>query len=136
MNWPSPEKLERAQTLLRWVCALNFIGVGILHFTHPAVFELMMPALLPAHRELVWVSGFFEILGGLGLLVPATRRFAAWGLLALLLAVFPANINMAVNEIYLPTDWLPQSKAGLWIRLPLQAVIALEVWFVGLWRPS
>ena len=93
-----------------------------------------MPALLPAQRELVWLSGVFEIVGGIGLLVPATRRFSAWGLLALLVAVFPANLNMAINEIYLPIEWLPQSKQGLWLRLPYQPVIMLQVWFVGLWR--
>lgn len=108
----------------------------MLHFTHVHLFELVMPAYLPWHRELVLLSGVFEILGGVGLLVPATRRFSAWGLLALLVAVFPANLNMAIHEIHLPVDWLPQSRTGLWIRLPFQLVIALEVWFVGLWEPE
>lgn len=134
MDARTKRNLERAQVALRWLCALNFVGVGVLHFTHLPIFVAMMPDYLPLHRELVWLSGGFEILGGIGLLVPATRRFAAWGLLALLVAVFPANVNMALNEIYLPIEWLPQSPAGLWLRLPFQLVFLAEVWFVGLWE--
>ena len=127
--------LARIQAPFRVICALNFIGVGLLHFTHTPVFEGMMPPYLPAHTELVLISGGFEILGGVGLLVPFARRFSAWGLLALLIAVFPANVHMAMEGIFLPIDGLPQSQLGLWIRLPFQAVIALEVWYVGLWTP-
>ena len=127
--------LARIQPWFRVFCALNFIGVGLLHFTHTSVFELMMPTYLPWHRELVLLSGLFEILGGGGLMVPFARRFSAWGLLALLVAVFPANVHMAMHTVFLPIEWLPQSELGLWIRLPMQAVIALEVWYVGLWTP-
>ena len=125
----------RAQRVLRGFTALSFIAVGLLHFSHDHVFLQMMPPYLPWHLELVWLSGMFEVLGGVGLLVPATRRFATWGLLALLIAVFPANIHMAVNEVYLDVDWLLQSRPGLWLRLPWQGVIALQVWASGLWRP-
>ena len=134
MEKSTARTLERAQVVLRWFCALNFVGIGVLHFTHLPTFLPMMPDYLPLHRELVWLSGAFEILGGVGLLVPATRRFAAWGLLALLVAVFPANLNMAMNEIYLPIEGLPQNKAALWLRLPFQLVFLAEVWFVGLWE--
>ena len=127
-------RLQQIQPVVRVLCALSFIAVGILHFTHHAVFLVMMPPYLPLHAEAVWVSGGFEILGGLGLLVPSWRRFSAWGLLALLVAVFPANVHMAVNEVYLPLDWLPQSRTGLWVRLPMQAVLAAQVWYAGLWR--
>jgi len=124
------------QKLVRIFCAISFVGIGISHFTHADLFVGIMPTYLPWHRELVWLSGFFEVLGGLGLLVPTWRRFSAWGLLALLVAVFPANIHMAMNEVYLNVDWLPQSRIGLYVRLPMQLVIALEVWFVGLWEPA
>ena len=127
--------LIRLQRPVRWFCALSFIGVGVAHFTHDHLFVLIMPTYLPWHWELVWLSGMFEVLGGLGLLVPSWRRFSAWGLLALLVAVFPANIHMAMNEVYLPIEWLPQSRIGLYVRLPMQLLIALEVWFVGLWVP-
>ena len=130
------ETKQRIQLVIRWVTAANFIGVGVLHFTHDHVFLPMMPPFLPWHLELVWLSGLFEILGGIGLLVPFARRFSAWGLLALVVAVFPANVHMAMNEVYLPIEWLPQSKTGLWVRLPFQLVIAVEVWLAGLWVPG
>ncbi|MCB9664367.1 MAG: DoxX family protein [Alphaproteobacteria bacterium] len=124
-----------AQQVVRWLTAASFAAVGVLHFTHAHVFLLMMPPWLPWHLELVWLSGAFEILGAVGLLVPRTRRVAAWGLLALLVAVFPANVHMAVAGVELPVDALPQSEAGRWIRLPFQLVIAAQVAFAGLWRP-
>ncbi|TNE85594.1 MAG: DoxX family membrane protein [Deltaproteobacteria bacterium] len=125
--------LARIHTPLRWFTAATFVLVGVLHFTHADTFVRMMPPYLPWHLELVWLSGVFEILGGVGLLVPFSRRFATFGLLALLVAVFPANVHMAMNEVYL--DGLPQSPVALWLRLPYQLVIALQVWFVGLWQP-
>ena len=91
--------LIKLRPIVLWFTALSFITVGVMHFTHEYIFLPMMPDFLPYHLELVWLSGGFEILGGLGILVPQTRRFSAWGLLALLVAVFPANINMALNGI-------------------------------------
>lgn len=97
-------------------------GAGVMHFLKPQFFVDMMPSALPAHLMLVYVSGVFEMLGGVGLLLPQTRRFAAFGLIALFVAVFPANINMAVNHIT-PTGspelpaWMP------WARLPLQGLL-------------
>lgn len=117
---------------LRLLIGGLFVGVGVLHFADPAPFMKIMPAWLPLHLELVYISGAFEILGGLGLIVPATRRFAAWGLIALLVAVFPANINMAINEIYV--GGMPHEPWLLWARLPMQLVFALGVaWTGGLW---
>ncbi len=101
--------------------AVLMIFAGVMHFVAPAGYVRIVPRWLPAPRALVVVSGVFEILGGLGLLVPAVRPWAAWGLVALFIAVFPANVNMAVNHIGFgrkPTPpWL------LWARLPLQAVL-------------
>jgi uncharacterized membrane protein len=74
------------------------------------------------------VSGVFEILGGVGLLVPATQRLAAWGLVALYVAVFPANVNMALHRI--PLGKMEMPVWALWARLPLQGVlIAWAFWF-------
>ena len=129
-------RLTTLQTIVRWIAAVNFVGVGVLHFTHAHIFLLMMPPYLPAHEALVAISGFFEIAGGIGLLIERTRRAAAWGLLALVVAVFPANIYMATASVELPIEWLPQSETGRWVRLLFQPLIALEVWFAGLWRPS
>jgi uncharacterized membrane protein len=103
----------------RKVLALIFVCTGILHFIRPKTFIAITPEFLPKRREIVYASGVFEILGGLGLLFPFTRRFAAKGLVTLLYAVFPANLNMAINKIdlgYIP-KWL------LWARLPMQFLL-------------
>jgi uncharacterized membrane protein len=106
------------------------MAVGALHFVAPAPFVRIVPAWLPAHLALVYVSGFFEILGGFGLLVPRARRAASLGLVALYVAVFPANVNMAVNDIALDgTSHAP--PALLWGRLPLQALFIAWAFWVG-----
>ena len=84
--------------------------------------------MLPNPGALVAISGVAEVLGGVGLLVPRLRRPAMWGLLALLLAVFPANVNMALNREELAPS-VPEWT--LWARLPLQAVLAWLVWTAG-----
>jgi uncharacterized membrane protein len=113
---------------LRWALALFMIVAGLNHFVSPAPYVAMMPAALPWHLPLVYVSGFFEVLGGLGLLVPATRRWAAWGLIALLVAIFPANVNMALH--HLPVGSMHPPAWALWARLPLQLVlIAWAFWY-------
>lgn len=110
--------------------AVLFVTAGILHFLIPAFFDRIvppwLPGWLPGPRALVHISGLAELAGGIGLLFPATRRLAAWGLLALLVAVFPANVFMlmdarahGVSAIY---------EAGLWIRLPLQPLLMWWVW--------
>lgn len=132
---PGRSKLEVLKVVLRWVLALFMIGGGLNHFLAPTPYVAMMPASLPWHLELVYVSGVFEILGGLGLLLPRTRRLAAWGLIALLIAIFPANLNMAINHLPLAGKHVPQW--ALWARLPLQAVlIAWAWWFTRPERPT
>jgi uncharacterized membrane protein len=106
------------------------MSIGALHFFVPAPFVKIVPSALPAPFALVLISGFFEMLGGAGLLVPRVRRAASIGLVLLYLAVFPANINMAMHpEISAPYGiplW------SLWARLPLQAVfIAWALWVGG-----
>ena len=116
----------------RWFLAASFVAVGVGHFTNPAPFVSIVPPYLPEPLALVYISGFFEILGGLGLLIPQTRRTAGWGLLALLVAVYPANIHMLVNEIYL--EGMPREPWLLWLRMPLQFFMAAGVlWASGLW---
>lgn len=113
---------------LRWLLAAFMTLAGINHFLSPAVYVGMMPAVLPAPLALVYISGVAEIAGGLGLLHPRTRKLAAWGLVALFLAVVPANINMAVNK--LPLGEHPVPLWALYARLPLQLVfIAWAYWF-------
>ena len=117
------------KTVALWFCAASYIAVGIQHFTDPDLFVLIVPAYLPEPLLLVHISGVAEILGGVGLLWRKTRRAAAWGILALLVAVYPANINMLVNDIYLPD--MPQERWMLWARMPMQFVFAAWVIWVG-----
>jgi uncharacterized membrane protein len=111
--------------LSRYALALLFVGAGIWHFVHPATYLAIMPPRLPAPLSLVYVSGAFEILGGLGLLPTCTRLLAGWGLLALLVAVFPANVYMALihEQLHIP-GWVA------WGRLPLQLPLLWWVWRV------
>ena len=112
--------------LSRYVLALLFVLAGIWHFVHPATYLAIMPSWLPQPLALIYVSGVFEILGGLGLLPARTRRMASWGLLALLLAVFPANLYMAlIHEQLGILGWVA------WGRLPLQLPLMWWVWRVG-----
>jgi len=122
----------RARTILRWVLTLFMVGAGVNHFLSPEPYVGMMPAALPAPWALVYISGVAEILGGLGLILPATRRQAAWGLVALFIAIFPANLNMAIHHLPLGTRTLPGWV--LWARLPLQLV--LIAWAASFTRRS
>ena len=107
--------------------ALFFTAAGINHFVHSVLYARIAPPWLPAPALLVQVSGIFEILGGIGVLVPKTRRFAGAGLIALLIAVFPSNVQMAQHpELY--ADIAPAT--ALYIRLPLQLVLIAWVWWI------
>ena len=121
---------EFARIFLRVVVAVAFVGIGISHFVTPEPFVRIMPAVLPFPLALVYISGAAEIAGGAGLLLASSRRVAAWSLMVLLVAVFPANINMAVNEIYF--DAMPHQPWLLWARLPMQLVIMAVVYWVGI----
>ncbi|MDZ8023770.1 MAG: DoxX family protein [Nostoc sp. DcaGUA01] len=112
---------------LRVILAIAIIFVGVTHFLIPEPYVKIMPPQLPYPLELVYLSGFYEILGGIGLLVPPVSQAAAWGLIALFIAVFPANINMAVNHIKL--EYIPDSPWVHVIRLPFQAVLIAWAWW-------
>ena len=120
-------KSNRTKEILRVVLALAIITVGITHFTHADQFVRIVPPQLPNPLALVYISGVFEILGGIGLLVPIVSVAAAWGLIALFIAVFPANINQAVNSI--PIDGIPHNPMLYWFRLPFQAVLIAWAWW-------
>jgi uncharacterized membrane protein len=109
--------------------AAFFAFAGTMHFVVPRAYAAIVPPRLPRKRELVAVSGAAEIAGGLAVLSPRTRRFGRWWLLALLVAVFPANVHMAMNPDQVPDldlDRIP--RWALWARLPLQPLCALWVW--------
>jgi uncharacterized membrane protein len=120
-------KVSRTKRIACWAAAILYVAAGLLHFLKPRFYLKIVPPYLPWHLALVWVSGFFEILGGLGLLVPRKRRAAAWGLVALLIAVFPANAYMATNPVEAGATGI--EPALRWGRLPLQGLL---VWWV-LW---
>jgi len=103
----------------RWLFAALFVAAGVNHFVSPNFYLKIMPPYLPWHRELVLISGVFEVLLGVMLLIPSTSRLAAWGLIALLVAVFPANIYVYQHREMFPS--LP-AWAHL-LRLPLQGVL-------------
>ncbi|MDQ8163424.1 MAG: hypothetical protein P3C10_12650 [Gemmatimonadota bacterium] len=105
--------------------ALFFIA-GVMHFVSPAFFDRIVPPWVPDARLATYVSGIVEIVGAIGLLVPATRAAAAWGLIALLVAVLPANIHM-LNQAR-AADASAGYLAALWIRLPLQPLLMWWVW--------
>lgn len=114
----------RLTTSLVLIAAL-FVGAGLLHLVKPAPYVRIMPPWLPAPATLVLASGVFQILGGVGVLVPSTRTAAGWGLVALLVAVFPANLQMLL-------DARARGEGVAWqlalaARLPLQAAL---IWWV------
>jgi uncharacterized membrane protein len=100
--------------------SLFYIVAGVAHFVKPSFYLAMMPPSLPAPTALIAISGVAEIVLGLAVLVPATRVYAAWGIVALLLAVFPANIYAAVAGI---------PGTGGFARLPFQAVFLAWAWW-------
>jgi uncharacterized membrane protein len=103
-----------------------FVVAGTLHFVIPDMYVRTVPAWVPYARAAVWLSGVAEIAGGLGMLFPATRRFAGWGLIALLVAVFPANVQMLVAARADDAGML--SIVLLALRLPLQPLLIWWVW--------
>lgn len=113
--------------LWRVILAISIIIVGVTHFTVWESYTRIVPPQLPYPRELVYISGFFEILGGIGLLIPPLSQAAAWGLVALFIAVFPANINQAINHIKI--EHVPNTNWFYAIRLPLQAILISWAWW-------
>ncbi|HXG65861.1 MAG TPA: MauE/DoxX family redox-associated membrane protein [Blastocatellia bacterium] len=118
--------MQILKTVLKYLLAIFFIGAGVNHFINPEFYLRIMPPYLPWHGPLNYLSGLLEILFGAMLLIPKYTRLAAWGIIAVLLAVFPANIHMAMNPHLYPE--LP--PAAYYIRLPIQGIfIAWAYWF-------
>lgn len=127
--------MNAIRTTLRWVLAIFFVAAGANHFRAPEVYLGMMPPWLPRPELMNVISGAAEILGGFGLMVPWrwARRPAGWGLIALLAAVFPANLHVALQGKMPGFDFSP---TVLWWRLPFQAVFMAAVWWVALAKKS
>lgn len=111
--------------LLRRLFGPFFIVAGLMHFLKPHTYERIMPPWLPAHTELVYASGVAEIAGGAAVLHPATRKFGSAFSILVLVAVFPANLHMALEpETF--KDHVPGGRATLYARLPVQ--LAFIAW--------
>ena len=107
-----------------------FIYTGIHHFVNPDFYLSIMPPAFPLHAEAVYISGFFEILGGISVLIAPLRKIAGWGLVALLISVYPANIYMAIT----PEAFPEISIELLYFRLPLQFLFIY--WAYSVTRPQ
>ena len=108
-----------------------FLLAGTLHFIRPRIYEAIMPDWLPAHAELVYASGVAEIAGGTAVLVDRMARPGGWWLVATLVAIFPANVYMAMN----PERYPDIPEVLLWIRLPLQGLLIAWIHRVAIRRP-
>jgi uncharacterized membrane protein len=111
--------------VLKYALGLSFVAAGLNHFVDPDFYLKIMPPYLPWHLFLVYVSGLFEAVLGMALLIKRSTRSAAWGLMALLVAVYPANIHMALNHELYPE----YNQAMLWVRLPIQVVLMAAVYW-------
>lgn len=109
--------------------AALYVTAGIFHFVHPDYYMKIMPAWMPWHKAVIFITGVMEIILGILLLPKFTRRFAAWAIIIFLIAVFPANIQMAMN-------YHEESNSNLWIavlRLPIQLIL---IWWAWLYTGS
>lgn len=121
-----------AKKIFRILLGAFFILAGTLHFTTPEPYLKLMPPFVPFHLFMVYLSGVVEIAGGVLVLIPATQRAGGWLLMLTLLAIFPANLHMAINGIQ-PFAF-EVSQAGAWGRLPIQGLFWAWVWLTCLAR--
>lgn len=122
--------MRRRRSVLIAALAALFVVAGAIHLVRPKLYLPIMPPALPYQPELILISGVAEIAGGVGLLLPRVRRAAAWGLMTLLVAVFPANIQMALNGFAGGAGAL--ARALLLLRLPLQPALLWLVYRAGM----
>ncbi len=121
-----PKRRGRRFALL--ALGVFFVGAGVNHFLSPDFYVAMMPPYLPWHDGLIYLAGGAEIGLGLAVLIPQVRRVAAWGIILLLVAIFPANIHIALYNVPLAGA---QEGAGIlnWVRLPFQLVLIAWAWW-------
>jgi uncharacterized membrane protein len=120
--------MSTTKRVLLWVMGIFYIFAGTMHFVRPDGYLSMMPPYLPWHLGSIYLSGLAEVLVGVGVLVPSTRRMAAWATILLLIVIFPANVHIALYNVPVLGA---EEGAGLfnWIRLPFQGVLILWAWW-------
>lgn len=127
--------MNHLRAVFRLLLALLFVTAGVLHFLRPSPFVQIVPPYLPYPLALVYISGVCELIGGFGILVPWLRRIAGLGLIALLIAVFPANLHMALGDVRVEGVEIPSLL--LWLRVPFQLVlIAWAYWCTQVEQPE
>ena len=122
----------RPRTIALWLLAVLFTLAGLNHFLNPGPYLRLMPPYLPWHWELILISGAAEMVGGLAILVPSLRILAGWGLIVLLVAVFPANLNAALHGL----EGVAIPAWVLWARLPVQGLFIAWVWWACIARDA
>ena len=122
--------MSKPKRILLWVMAAFYIYAGFNHLINPEFYLAIMPPNLPEPEWLNVISGLAEIVLGVYLLEPRTRVLAAWGIIALLIAVFPANLHVAMQNVGVPSGepGTGNAVAG-WVRLPFQALFIVWAWW-------
>ncbi len=117
-----------AKRALLYLMGAFYVFAGAMHFVRPEAYLPMMPPYLPAHAALIFWSGVAEVACGLGVLVPQTRKLASWGTIALLVAIFPANVHVALHDV--PLFGATHGAGALnYVRLPFQLVLIAWAWW-------
>jgi uncharacterized membrane protein len=122
--------MQKFKAVMKYLLVVLYVAAGINHFVNPDFYLKMMPPYLPWHLALVYISGAAEIVLGVLVLFPRFTQLAGWGLIALLIAVFPANVFMAQNPHLFPDI----SQTALLIRLPIQLLLIWWAWWAT--RPN
>lgn len=125
-------RLARYRRPLCYLMGAFYVVAGVMHFVVPETYAGVIPPQFPRPLALAYLSGVAEVLLGVGVLVRRTRRYAAWGLIALLVAIFPANVYMATAGIVVdaaPAGLETLALVGAWARLPLQGVLIAWAWW-------
>lgn len=132
MSDETPPLHSRLKRPLCYVMGALYVVAGAMHFVAPKVYAQIVPPQFPRPLQLVYLSGIAEIVLGVGVTISRTRRLSAWGLVLLLLSVFPANVYMATHDVVIEgvPEWAGEpSDAATWARLPLQGVLVLWAWW-------
>ncbi len=120
--------MSMPKRILLWLMGLAYMFTGFMHFYRPDFYVPMMPPYIPWHEAMVFLSGVAELVLGVAVLIPTTRKLAAWGLIVLLIAILPANIHIAVHNV--PVFGASEGPGlAAWVRVPFQAVLIAWAWW-------